>query len=235
MTDNLKTPYTKPNTQQEPPLQQETPIQQEPSSPIETIGRGCCMFIVAALLFVIISIIVFFWLNKDNFLSIGNKNRIEVSEAQIISMKEIGEWEFLSINDEELIDTVRHGFFGDDELSRIYYGTLRLGIRMQEAEDGWIKVKKDTVMVVLPPIKLLDENFIDEARTKPFYEKGNWSQEDRARMYEKARHAMKKRCLTANNIKSAEQNACTQFYQLLKSMGFEYAKVRITSSDNEHK
>ena len=78
------------------------------------------MFIVAALLFVIISIIVFFWLNKDNFLSIGNKNRIEVSEAQIISMKEIGEWEFLSINDEELIDTVRHGFFGDDELSRIY-------------------------------------------------------------------------------------------------------------------
>lgn len=235
MTDNLKTPYTKPDTQQEPPLQQETPIQQEPSSPIETIGRGCCMFIVAALLFVIISIIVFFWLNKDNFLSIGNKNRIEVSEAQITSMKEIGEWEFLSINDEELIDTVRHGFFGDDELSRIYYGTLRLGIRMQEAEDGWIKVKKDTVMVVLPPIKLLDENFIDEARTKPFYEKGNWSQEDRARMYEKARHAMKKRCLTANNIKSAEQNACTQFYQLLKSMGFEYAKVRITSSDNEHK
>ena len=130
MTDNLKTPYTKPNTKQEPPLQQETPIQQEPSSPIETIGRGCCMFIVAALLFVIISIIVFFWLNKDNFLSIGNKNRIEVSEAQITSMKEIGEWEFLSINDEELIDTVRHGFFGDDELSRIYYGTLRLGIRM---------------------------------------------------------------------------------------------------------
>ena len=127
MTDNLKTPYTKPDTQQEPPLQQGTPIQQEPSSPIETIGRGCCMFIVATLLFVIISIIVFFWLNKDNFLSIGNKNRIEVSEAQIISMKEIGEWEFLSINDEELIDTVRHGFFGDDELSRIYYGTLRLG------------------------------------------------------------------------------------------------------------
>ena len=78
MTDNLKTPYTKPDTQQEPPLQQGTPIQQEPSSPIETIGRGCCMFIVAALLFVIISIIVFFWLNKDNFLSIGNKNRIEV-------------------------------------------------------------------------------------------------------------------------------------------------------------
>ena len=47
--------------------------------------------------------------------------------TQITAMKEIGEWEFLVVHDEELVDTVRKGVFTDDSLIRIYYGTYALG------------------------------------------------------------------------------------------------------------
>ena len=97
-------------------------------------------------------------------------DKIDITPTQVLAMKEIGEWEFLSIENEEMIDTVRKGFFKDDELIRIYYGTLRLGFDMSEAKADWIKADKDTLVITLPKIKLLDENFIDEARTKSFFE-----------------------------------------------------------------
>ena len=55
-------------------------------------------------------------------------------------MERIRQWEFLSVRDEELIDTVRHGFFGDDQLIRIYYGTLRLGVDLAETKEGWLRL-----------------------------------------------------------------------------------------------
>ena len=99
--------------------------------------------------------------------------------TQIQSIRDIGQWEFLAINNEEIIDTVRHGFFGDAELVRIYYGTLRLGIDLQDTDKDFIRVQGDSILVQLPPIKLLDHQFIDEARTTSFFEKGDWTAKDR--------------------------------------------------------
>ena len=132
----------------------------------------------------------------------------------------------MTINNEEIIDTVRHGFFGDAELVRIYYGTLRLGIDLQDAGEDFIEPKGDSIVVMLPPVKLLDHNFIDEARTKSFFEKGEWKAKDRDDLYRRAYQAMIDRCLTTPNIKSAERNASRQFYQLMKSMGFENVIIR---------
>ncbi len=115
------------------------------------------------------------WGLKRSQIGITHTDKIDITPVQIERIRDIGQWEFLAISDEELVDTVRHGFFGDDELARIYYGTLRLGIDLQETSEGWIKMDKDTVVVMLPPIKLLDEKFIDEARTKTF--KRRWSLE----------------------------------------------------------
>jgi hypothetical protein len=166
------------------------------------------------------------WLFTNNSIAIGHNDRIEVTPVQIERIRSIGEWEFLSISDEEMVDTVRHGFFGDDELSRIYYGTLRLGIDLSETKKEWLSVDKDTVKATLPPIKLLDENFLDEARTRTFYEEGKWSEADKADLTRRAHEAMKRRCLTLSNIKSAENNASAQFTKLLNAMGFEFVKVR---------
>ena len=168
-----------------------------------------------------------YWLNKDNTASIITDEKTTISPTQIESIEAIGQWEFLAISDEELVDTVRHGFFGDDQLVRIYYGTLRLGIDMKDAKEGWIEtdVDNDSIICTLPPIKLLDNNFIDEAKTKSFFEEGKWTGGDRQAMYDRAYALMKKRCLTPQNIQAAERNAKHQFREMLKTMGFPNVKV----------
>jgi len=158
-------------------------------------------------------------------------DKINATPTQILAMKEIGEWEFLSIEDEEMIDTVRKGFFTNDDLVRIYYGTLRLGIDMSKVKKDWIKRDGDTLTVTLPPISLLDEDFIDEARTQSFFESGTWTDADREAMYKRAYAKMKERCLTKKNIESAQTNASRQFYKMFKAMGVENVKIRFDSSN----
>lgn len=143
------------------------------------------------------------------------------------SIKHIGQWEFLSISDEEMVDTVRKGIFFDDQLTRIYYGTLRLGIDLGKTDHDWISAEGDSVSVLLPPVTLLDDHFIDETLTKSFIEKGTWTDADRQLLYEKAQRQMKRRCLTRANIQSAEDNATRQFNQMLKQMGFNKIHIRI--------
>ena len=42
---------------------------------------------------------------------------------------------------------------------------------------------------------------------------------------------MKDRCLTKENISSAEDNATRQFYQLMRSMGHEKIKVKVKNKE----
>ena len=156
---------------------------------------------------------------KGNSLSFADNSNIDLTPTQVEHIEAIGEWEFLQVNDEELIDTIKHGFFGDSELARIYYGTLRLGINLKETPEGWLTQKRDTLIATLPPIKLLDLHFIDEARTMSFYEKGSWTETDRKHMYEKAYNVMLKRALSRQNLQLAQENAQQQVKELLRSMG----------------
>ena len=174
-------------------------------------------------------ILVFVWLvffEKDNTIDLGVDDRIGDTPTQIESMKSIGEWEFLSVSNEELVDTVRKGLFSDDHLVRIYYGTLRLGINMHQAKPHWLTVSGDTVTAVLPKVGLLDKNFIDEARTKSFYESGSWKAADREALYKKAYRMMLQRCMTPSNLKTAEENAEAQFRKMLTAMGYRNIEIR---------
>lgn len=166
------------------------------------------------------------WLMKDNKVSLDHTERIGITPVQVDKIKSIGQWEFLTIADEELIDTMRHGFFGTTELARIYYGTLRLGIDLRQVSEGWILMDHDTVVATLPAIRLLDDKFLDEARTKTFYEEGKWTEDDKEALTRRACEAMKRRCMTADNVSLAQQNAKKQFESLLKAMNFSFVKVR---------
>lgn len=168
-----------------------------------------------------------YWLNKDNTVSVTTEEQTTLSPTQVESIETIGEWEFLAISNEELVDTVRRGFFGDDQLVRIYYGTLRLGINMKDVKEGWIQANagKDSIVCTLPPIRLLDNNFIDEARTRSFFEEGKWTGADRQALYDRAYAQMKKRCFTPANIRIAQRNARQQFRDMFKAMGFPNARV----------
>ena len=96
---------------------------------------------------IILTVVVLAWIFnsvKTSSLEIGADQQIDITPEQIQSIKEIGEWEFLSISDEEMVDTTRHGLFSDDHLVRIYYGTLRLGINLKQVRTGWIVPSGDS-------------------------------------------------------------------------------------------
>lgn len=166
------------------------------------------------------------WLNNSNSISVNVDQHIDITPQQIQSIQSIGQWEFLAINDEEIVDTVRERFFSDNELVRIYYGTLRLGIDLHKAKPRWLRVENDSVVVAtLPNIELLDRNFIDEARTQSFFESGNWSAEDREKLYNRAYQKMLKRCFTKENIATTENNARKHFEKMLNAMGYKNVRV----------
>ena len=179
---------------------------------ILTFGKASCLIWSLIVLAIAVSIVIFVARLKRDHIETATDQIINPTPTLIRSMQNIGEWEFLAIADEELIDTVRPGIFTNDELVRIYYGTLT--------------ARNDTLFARIPRIELLDNNFIDEGLTKSFYESGTWTDKDRADLYDRAYQQMKKRCLTPANIKTAEASCTTQFTKIFKALGYE--KVSIT-------
>lgn len=200
-----------------------------------TAQLGCLPYVLGATL--IVALVVWWSIaSRGNHVEAVVSDKIDVTPAQVQSIQRIGQWEFLSIADEELVDTVKHGIFGDSELIRIYYGTLRLGIDLQKAKPQWLTVKNDSIVTAtLPPVELLDHNFIDEARTQSFFESGKWTEQDRQKLYERAYRKMLSRCLTKANVEAAEQNAKEQMAQLLRSMGFKQTEITIEHKHNNTK
>lgn len=195
--------------------------------------RGGCLFhryLWVGLAMLTLTVVIFVWLLMrmltDHSMRLTTDEGINITPEQIQSIRDIGQWEFLAVSDEELVDTVRRGFFKNDRLSRIYYGTVRIGVDLTKVREGWLTVQGDTVVAVLPPVGLLDDRFIDEARTRSFHESGRWTASDREALYEKARRQMLRHALTPANLRSAESQADEQFRKLLQAMGFKIVEVR---------
>ena len=186
--------------------------------------------IIIAGAIILVLIAGFFWLRsvtKGNYISIDSDGAIEPTPTQIQSIKDIGEWEFLSVSAEEMVDTVRKGFFSDDELVRIYYGTLRLGIDMKQLAPDAITVSGDSLQMTLPKVGLLDKDFIDEAKTKSFYESGKWSNKDREALYQKAYRQMIQHCLIKENLEAARSNGEAQMHNMMQQLGYKNITIKI--------
>lgn len=180
------------------------------------LNKLTIMLASLAIIAVVICLVWFCNATKESTLSFSSNEEIDFTPTIVERMRSIGQWEFLSISDEELIDTVRTGFFTDDELVRIYYGTLSIGIDLRDCSKDWISTEGDTIFVTLPEVKLLDQNFIDEASSRSFFETGKWSNKDRKAMYERARQRMLTRCLTEENLNTARLNAKDQIGKMLR-------------------
>lgn len=154
-------------------------------------------------------------------LTIESNNAIDLTPAQITSIRRIGKWEFLSLQMEEIVDTTHSRLLLPDEtLVRIYHGIIRLGIDMNRLSDNWFRAQGDTAIVHLPKIQQLNKHFIDEARTQTFYETGSWDNETRERLYRRAERRMKHRLRTSNAYTQAERNGREQVAALMRSLGF---------------
>ncbi len=184
------------------------------------IGLFITLAVALVLLWVICSI-------DKNMVTAGRTEKVMLTPTQIKSIESIGEWEFLAVSDEEIVDTVKHGLFSDAELIRIYYGTLRLGIDLGKVRKDWLRIEGDTLYACLPQVCLLDSDFIDEARTRTFYETGTWTPADRKQLYLKACRLMRKRVMSKDNVRRATLQAEEQLEKLLHAMGVQY--VRVTS------
>ena len=177
---------------------------------------------------VVLAILFLWWLIRgvqQTEISLDADQHIDITPNQIESIRAIGQWEFLAISNEELVDTIRKGIFSDDHLARIYYGTVRLGIDMQKMDSTWITTQGDSITLWLPRPALLDNNFIDEARTKSFHESGRWTARDRETLYRRAQQRMLHYSLTPQNIETARQNGDVQMRRLMQSMGFKHVNI----------
>lgn len=192
----------------------------------KTIENIRSITVAAAIIAVILLAVWVYRSLGDARLEMGSDDSIGLTPTQIESIKAVGEWEFLSISTEELVDTTRKHLFSDDQLVRIYYGTLRLGVNMKQVEPKWIRQQNDTLFLTLPKVGLLDHDFIDEARTKSFFESGTWKAEDREALYKRAYRKMIAHCLTTTNLNTAEDNARESFKKLLRSMGYKNIDIQ---------
>lgn len=163
-------------------------------------------------------------------LHVSSNKQIDVSPEEIRKIKDIGQWEFLAIRTEELAELDEKALLGDKQLAQIYTGTVRLGIDMKKAPDDWFTAKGDTAILYLPTVGLLDKNFIDEAQTKAFYEKGTWRAEDKNKLYAIAYRKMMARCLTVDNLRAARQQATAQFSQFFFAFGYKYIIINYGST-----
>ena len=159
-------------------------------------------------------------------MGIEKDTAIALTPAQVTSIRKIGKWEFLSMRMEEIVDTThKRMLLSDEELVRIYKGTIRLGVDMSKLSNDWLTSKGDTAVVKLPKIAPLNKKFIDEARTETFYESGSWSGEAREQMYQRAESRMKSRLAKSNAYQEAEQNGREQVTALMRSFGFRTVEV----------
>ena len=58
--------------------------------------------VIVAVAYIIFSV-------KDSNIEVTDSTTVEITPSQIESIRAIGEWEFLTVNDEELVDTIDKG------------------------------------------------------------------------------------------------------------------------------
>ena len=159
---------------------------------------------------------------------------IEQSPEEIMRLQAIGQWEFLSVEAEELVERHYSGLMSERDLVCIYRGTLRIGVDMRKLPSDWVEMKERSAILHLPQPSLLDENFLDESRTTVFFEQGVFRPEERDAMRTEAKDKMKQRAMTAENLSIARRNAEAQFQKLFLAMGYEDVVVEFeqTTSTN---
>ena len=119
---------------------------------------------------------------------------IEQSPEEIVRLQAIGQWEFLSVEAEELVERHYSGLMSERDLVCIYRGTLRIGVDMRKLPSDWVEMQGRNAILHLPQPSLLDEDFLDESRTTVFFEQGVFRPEERDAVRTEAKEKNEKTC-----------------------------------------
>ena len=196
------------------------------SVPVFLIGKLAAFVVKYPYVFLVAAIAVaaVFFANRlrsTSEIKVEHTEAIGMTTNHITQIKAIGQWEALHISCEEMVDTTEKHFFGDKNLIKIYRGTLIVGIDLSGAKKNWFTAKGDTAFLRLPKVRLLNPGFINEAKTRTFYEKGSWNESASEALYEKARKAMLRRNLTSTQMNIATDNIHRQFESMFLSFGYK--------------
>lgn len=178
-------------------------------------------------------VVVAIYLYRSTSISVEKEKKIGITPQQIDDIRRISQWEFLTVEDEELIDTIAHRFLVPDRrLTKIYHGKLRLGIDLSNASPEWVSVKTDSIVrvsITLPPPILLDNNFIDDAATVSFHQSGYWDAAARGQMKRRAEMKMKAYALTSENLKRVEEAASRRFTEIFHALGADTVSINFVT------
>lgn len=155
----------------------------------------------------------------------GHEGAISKTPEEVLAIRHIGQWEFLSVTTEEMVERHERRVLGDRHLVRIYHGTIRIGLDTDEFGDDWFVPRGKTAVLTLPDVKVLDENFIDEARTTTFYAEGTFNAETKQQLYDEARRAMRARAFSGKNRKSARIAVEQHMKALFTAFGYDSVSV----------
>lgn len=155
----------------------------------------------------------------------------DATPALMDSIRSIRQWELLEVEVVTDIDTSRSRYLGmvHDNLRRRYYGSMSLGIDLDNVPEQWYDAHGDSITVRLPEVILLDETFIDESRTRLLVSDSKDFEADpvtKQRMYDRAVEKMKAQGLAPKNLQKARKNAEDELTRLLKNVGYKWVEVK---------
>lgn len=183
--------------------------------------------IILAVAGIALAVGLVWWGVRTTEVRITGPGSIGDTAQTVEEIRRIGEWEFVTVETEEMVDTVRHRFLGpDDQLVRIYKGTLRIGIDLSRVRPDFVELRGDTAVVTLPQPRLLSDDFIDEAATVVFHEQGQWGPAARAGMAVRAAERMKARAVTPEALELARDRAARRFSALVQAAGPRVVEIR---------
>lgn len=183
-------------------------------------------FITILVLALALGAVAYYFLNSTHITK--EKMKIDNTATLVTEIRKLGQWEFLTVRCEVMVDTVRPRplFVTDDRLARIYTGSMRLGVDLGKTENISIQTQGDSIAsIILPAVGLLDDKFIDEANTVAFYESGKWDGSAKEQMYARAKERMLAYGLSPQNIDLARSAARSRFSDLFAALGFKHVDV----------
>lgn len=207
----------------------ETPIinpQGEPGNAAKrgfrlTPAMGCLIFIIILLVVAIVAVKCM----PELFSKVKDRDEIIPTATQLRDIKANNSWCFCELNiGPERVDTTS----GFATLSRFYYGTMHIGVNIDKTEEKWMYQKGDTFYVELPPIEVIDEEFIDESKTTTFEDThilSKWNDGDYAALLGKAHRQMLRKYYNGTNIEKAKYNGRRKMTDIVRAFDFHGAVV----------
>lgn len=144
--------------------------------------------------------------------------------SQIEEIRQIGELEVAHFDCEELYEFKREGRIYDDELTKVYYAKLKIGIDLSEVKESDIEKDGKTIKVTLPEVRLLNEGkILDFSRT--FSQSGDVDNTFRRDAAKAAEEWIVRKYITSEVMENARRSVVSYVENYLRSIGYEEIKI----------